>query len=596
MIQNTINSICPSMRSFSGIGALVLAFFINAAADNPVISLPISNADPAPCVFNDTVYMYNTEEIDGSLLANHTHCFSTTDMYHWKNVGVVLDEANIAWSSKGGHLWAPHVVFFNGKYHLYAPETAPNGVFYNLHATCNSPHGTFVADPQQMVINGYRTGQAYLQDALDPFCIMDTGAGGTGNNYLAWCITNITPNRLYIGRLSPNGDSVIGGVPTQLRSTNFYPDGGHYVEGQWWVKQNNLWYQFYAVYYPGGAEQIGIATATNLLDTNYRYRGFLMGTNSNSAAGTIHPGVCYFKNKWYMFWHCGGAEYGGSLLPTALMRSSGAEQIVFNASTTPWAVVSPQTPTQSWVIPKTYRGVGIPRVNDTIQVDRRRITTDISGASVAIVNGGEPSGYMLNGIGNNSWVRYDSVDFTPTVPDSVVGQVQVRVSSTGASNSIQVRLGSNTGTLLGTIAVPNTGSLTTWQTTPWTNLTTTSTTGVNNIALVFLGTANTMNVNWIKFHQLRGTAVASAAPVESQTGLSYRRIGKDAFMVEYGNKNICSVVKLFNMRGQEIVGAVAGRQVDRGLQVTITKKALSPGSYILTVTNAVGKQKISFVY
>jgi hypothetical protein len=258
--------------------------------------------------------------------------------------------------------------------------------------------------------------------------------------------------------------------------------------------------------------------------------------------------------------------------------------------------VSPQTPTQSWVIPKTYRGVGIPRVNDTIQVDRRRLTADISGASVAIVNGGESPGYMLNGIGNNSWVRYDSVDFTPTASDSVVGQVQVRVSSTGANNSIQVRLGSNTGTLLGTITVPNTGSLTTWQTTPLANLTTTSTTGVNNIALVFLGTANTMNVNWIKFHQLRGTAVASATPGETRSMFTYRRIGKDAFMVEYGNKNICSEVKLFNMRGQEIVGAVAGRQVDRGVQVTITKKALSPGSYILRVNNAAGKQEIPFVY
>jgi hypothetical protein len=77
---------------------------------------------------------------------------------------------------------------------------------------------------------------------------------------------------------------------------------------------------------------------------------------------------------------------------------------------------------------------------------------------------------------------------------------------------------------------------------------------------------------------------------------TYRRIGKDAFMVEYGNKNICSEVKLFNMRGQEIVGAVASRQVDRGLHVSITKKTLSPGSYILTVTNAAGKQKIPFVY
>jgi hypothetical protein len=105
-----------------------------------------------------------------------------------------------------------------------------------------------------------------------------------------------------------------------------------------------------------------------------------------------------------------------------------------------------------------------------------------------------------------------------------------------------------------------------------------------------------MNVNWIKFHQLKGTAVASAAPGGTQLGLSYRRIGKETFIVEYGDKNSCPEITLFNMRGQEIVGAVASRQVDRGLQVSITKKTLSPGSYILTVTNVAGKQKIPFVY
>lgn len=600
MDKNSCFESCRSRKSAITVSILFMIVTILplvAWADNPVITLPISNADPAPSVFNDTVFMYNTEEKDASLLALKTHCFSTTDMYQWKDEGVALDEANIPWANKvtPGHLWAPHVVFYKGKYHYYAPETASNGKFYNLHAVASNPRGPFIPDAQPMVINGYRSGQPYIEDALDPFCIMDTGAGGSGNNYLAWCITNLTPNRLYIGKLNETMDSVIG-MPTQLTSTNFYPDGAHYVEGQWWVKQNSTWYHFYAVYYPGGSERIGIATATNLLGT-YTFRGFLMGNNSNSAAGTIHPGVCYYKKKWYLFWHCGGAEYGGSLLPTAYMRSSGVEEFVFNTTTSPWAVVSPQSPNVLWSIPKTYRGIGIPQVNDMIQVDRRRLASDISSASVALVDASEPLGYMLNRIGNNGWVRYDSVDFTPTGIDSVVGQVQARVSSTNANNSIEVRLGSNTGTLLASIAVPNTGSLTKWQTTAWAPLSTTATTGVHNIVLVFKGTANTMNVNWIKFGQKFSGVAVTRGKKAMPSGATCRRTGVNSFVVETANNLAIPEVSLINLKGQNAIQVAQTRMADqKSIAVKFDASRLSAGVYVLMVKDAGGITRMPFVY
>ncbi len=508
---------------------------LSVKADNQVIPTDTGTSDPAPCgPWNDTVYLYTTEDANASLEIYYLHCYSTTDMYHWHDWGHCLSETNIPWAEKTGDLWAPHCVYFGGKYHLYFPETASNGNFYLGHATCSSPHGTFVADAQQMVINGARTGTTYTTASIDPFIIMDTGAGGSGNNYIAWAITGTTPNRNYYGLLSPGGDSVLG-TPTTLTNSSFYPGGSHYVEGQWWCKQNNYWYHIYACYYPGGAEQIGCATTPVVsggfanASLSYTFQGWLMGTDTNSASGTLHPGAILFSNKWYLFWHCGGQEFGGTLLPTAAMRSVGADEFVFNSATTPWTIYSTIPPNTAWSVPKTYRGVGIPTAGagDTIQVDRCNNPTAsfkrLSGASIEDVNGGEPPGHTLYGISNNSWAQYDSVNFTPTNSDSAITKVCARVGSTSAGGAINIHQDSATGTLLGTIPVPSTGSLTTWATTPMATLSTKPATGNHNLALVFQTTAtNQFNVNWIMFAQAKNANVFGAptliAPTNGATG------------------------------------------------------------------------------
>ncbi len=580
----------------------VVMFPVTVSANNPCIPGTISTADPAPSgPFNDTLYLYCTQDANASLGIYNINCFGTTDLYHWINYGTILTENNVAWSNRAGHLWAPHVVYIGGRYNLYFPETASNGTFYNGHAyNTTSPHTTFTADAQQMLINGYRTGQQYTDNGLDQFCIMDTGTGGSGNNYLAWCITGITPNRNYIGLLNATADAVTG-VPTQLRNADFYPDGGHYVEGQWWVKQNSMWYHIYACYYPGGTEQIGCATATTLTGT-YTWRGWLMGTNINSAAGTIHPGCAYFhispgQYVWTLFWHCGGEEFGGSLLSAGAMRSTGAEYFRFNITgTNPWTIVSPLSTGTNWSVPKTYRGIGVPKATDTIQMDRRSnltaTTYGIAGASISVVGGGEPSGHMVSGIGNNSWVRYDSVDFTPQT--GIIGQVQARVASTNANNTIQVRLGSNTGTLLGTIAVPSTGSLTTWMTTMPANLTMMPPAGIQNLVLVFLGTANTMNVNWVRFIPVF-PGINPAGSSASSAVLTCQRLNKNTFTVI--GAAAPAEIRLFNMKGQEMLDAFNSKASEKDITVNLnTKAALSSGSYVLTVKSRNGDLRIPFVY
>jgi type 1 glutamine amidotransferase len=106
-----------------------------------------------------------------------------------------------------------------------------------------------------------------------------------------------------------------------------------------------------------------------------------------------------------------------------------------------------------------------------------------SGQGVQIANhtpasGGKTLGYIDNG----DWAGYSQVSTANAKGFSA------RVSSAGAGGTVQIRSGSATGTLLGTVTVPNTGGWETFQT-----VTTTLTgTGSGPLFLVFAGGAGSL--------------------------------------------------------------------------------------------------------
>jgi Carbohydrate binding module (family 6)/PKD domain len=101
-------------------------------------------------------------------------------------------------------------------------------------------------------------------------------------------------------------------------------------------------------------------------------------------------------------------------------------------------------------------------------------------ADHAAAEGGRTAGH----IENNDWISY-----TPYNLSNVNG-ITARVASAGAGGTIEVRTGSPTGTLLGSVAVPVTGS---WET--FTNVTGTLTAGpaaATTLHLVFKGGAGNL--------------------------------------------------------------------------------------------------------
>ena len=64
------------------------------------------------------------------------HAFSTDDMVHWKDHGVIFSLKDITWADK--HAWAPDCIERNGKYYFYFPADDQIGV-----AVGDSPTGPF---------------------------------------------------------------------------------------------------------------------------------------------------------------------------------------------------------------------------------------------------------------------------------------------------------------------------------------------------------------------------------------------------------------------------------------------------------------------
>ena len=101
----------------------------------------------------------------------------------------------------------------------------------------------------------------------------------------------------------------------------------------------------------------------------------------------------------------------------------------------------------------------------------------------------------LGGVQNGYYSAYYNVDFGFKGAESV----QLRLSTVTAGNTVEIRLGSVTGTLIGTATLPNTGGWTVYQTIscPVNNVR-----GLQNVYLVYKGTGYVSNVNYFSFTEM----------------------------------------------------------------------------------------------
>ncbi|MBN1409192.1 MAG: carbohydrate-binding protein [Spirochaetales bacterium] len=112
-----------------------------------------------------------------------------------------------------------------------------------------------------------------------------------------------------------------------------------------------------------------------------------------------------------------------------------------------------------------------------------------SGSGVTKKTNCSEGGKKVSNIDPGDWIAFNSIAMDNAF------LVTTRVASSTSGNTIEIRTDSNTGTLIGTITVQNTGGTTSWVNHP-TGIS--ATTGTHDLYFVFNGTGSNMfDLNWI---------------------------------------------------------------------------------------------------
>ncbi|HEX2936190.1 MAG TPA: glycoside hydrolase family 43 protein [Bacteroidales bacterium] len=390
---------------------LMTLFALNA--QNPIIQTYFT-ADPAPMVYNGTVYLYTSHDEDTTVKNFFTmrdwRCYSSTDMVNWTDHGAVASLKNFKWLNKTNGAWAPQCVERNGKFYLYVPIHG-EGISVLV---ADAPTGPFT-DPL-----GKRLVESdHLWQDIDPTVFIDND----GQAYLYWgnpSLWYVKLNKDMISYDRSIGQNGVVSVPMTQESFGSKEGrdgkpGTTYTEGPWFYKRNNLYYMIYAA--AGIPEYIAYSTAPKA-EGPWTYKGFIM-ERAPQLAFTNHSGIVDFKGNSYIFYHDQSLSQG-----EGFKRSVCLEQFKYNADgTIPLIKTTKEDVTQS-----------VGSLNPYTRVEAETIA-DSKGVKTAK---DDQTGVFVINISNGDFIKVRSVDFGKG-PKSF----EAAVAAATEGGSIEVRLDSN---------------------------------------------------------------------------------------------------------------------------------------------------------
>lgn len=254
-------------------GGCALLNSLNVNAQRPIIQTKYT-ADPAPMVYNDTVFLYTTHDEDDAegFKMQDWLLYTSTDMVNWTDHGVVASLKSFDWVKRDNGVWAEQVVERNGKFYMYCPIHG-NGIGVLV---SNSPYGPF-KDPLGKPL----VWQKEHWDDIDPTVFIDED----GQAYMYWGNPNCYYVKLNEDMISYSGDIV------KLKET---PE--HYQEGPWFYKRNGHYYlAFASTCCPEG---IGYAMSDSPTGP-WKTKGYIMRPTERTRGN--HPGIMDYKGKSYVF-------------------------------------------------------------------------------------------------------------------------------------------------------------------------------------------------------------------------------------------------------------------------------------------------------
>ncbi|QKS59929.1 family 43 glycosylhydrolase [Paenibacillus barcinonensis] len=126
-------------------------------------------ADPDVAKFGDCYYMYPTSDGFEGWSGTQFKVFSSRDLKHWQNEGVILDLAtdDVPWAI--GNAWAPAIASRHSKYYFYFCGKMSNDESAIGVAVADSPTGPFRAEPQPLItMEQLRRLGITMSQAIDP--------------------------------------------------------------------------------------------------------------------------------------------------------------------------------------------------------------------------------------------------------------------------------------------------------------------------------------------------------------------------------------------------------------------------------------------
>lgn len=428
---------------------IILLNGIIGKAQNPIVQTNYT-ADPAPMVYNGKVYLYTSHDEDEStwFTMNDWRLYTTEDMVNWTDHGAVLSYKEFEWAKRNA--WAPQCIERKGKFYMYVPNTTREGNGAIGVAVADSPYGPFI-DPlgKPLVSNSNAD--------IDPTVFIDDD----GQAYLFWGNPVCYYVKLNEDMISLDGE--IKQIPNTIesfgkRTVDNPQRPTTYEEGPWMYKRNNLYYLFFAA--GPISEHIGYSTSKNI-EGPWKYQGVVMPTQG--GAFTNHPGVIDFKGKSYFFYH-NAALPGG----TGFTRSVCVEELKFN---------------KDGSIVQMNMTEGIKQSLSTINPFAKNEAETIAWSEGVKSMKNNVVGNFITAKYNDAYTKVKEVDFRK----KGASRFTARIGTTHNSDvSMEIRLDSKDGELIGTVKVPMTGGNDRWsvQTIDIKNVS-----GVHDLYFVFKGKA-----------------------------------------------------------------------------------------------------------
>ena len=257
--------------------AMAMNYFVdaqNTVQQQPIIQTKYT-ADPAPMVYNDTVFLYTSHDEDDAMgfKMEDWLLYTSTDMVNWTEHGAVASLDNFDWVPYDNGAWAVQCVERNGKFYLYCPM--PGGVGIGV-LVADSPYGPFI-DPigKPLVKNSNHD--------IDPTILIDDD----GQAYMYWGNPKVYYVKLNEDMISYSGEIIQ--EPTTPEN---------YQEGPWvWKRKGNYYMAYASTCCPEG---IGYAMS-NSPTGPWEYKGMIVDDTELSRGN--HPGIIEYKGKSYCFGH-----------------------------------------------------------------------------------------------------------------------------------------------------------------------------------------------------------------------------------------------------------------------------------------------------